>query len=133
MKFLHCGDCNACCNGGLIGEAHGHVFGEGVPCHYLNNQKCSIYKERPDVCKSYQCAWSQGLFTKELKPNKSGILVSVEVKDGKQYLKVVDLIPNVSYNHIVYIDDWCRRHDTFYVRVPYRKTFPIVQVRNNEN
>ncbi len=133
MKYLQCGDCNACCSGSLLGDAYGHEFGNGIPCYFLTHQKCSIYEQRPSVCKDYQCAWSQGLFTKELKPNKSGILVSVERKDNHQYLKVVDLIPNVSYNHIAYIEAWCSQNNTYYIRVPYRKIIPIAEVKNNEN
>jgi hypothetical protein len=133
LNYLQCGDCTACCSGNLKGEANGYQFGDGIPCYFLTKQKCSIYEQRPTVCKNYQCAWSQGLFTKELKPNKSGILVSVEQQDGVQYLKVLDLVPNVSYNIIAYIESWCHTYGTFYVRIPFRKVIPIVEVRNNEN
>jgi hypothetical protein len=133
VKHLQCGDCSACCSGSLIGDAYGYEFGDGIPCYFLKNKKCSIYEQRPEVCQQYQCAWSQGLFPKELKPNKSGILVSVENNEGGQYLKVVDLIPNVSYNHIAYIESWCKLNNTFYVRIPYRKVIPIAEVRNNED
>ena len=33
-----CKECNACCVW-LHGEAHGHQFGGGKPCHFLNNKE----------------------------------------------------------------------------------------------
>lgn len=116
MNFLECGDCNACCSGNLAGVAHGIPFGNGTPCSFLCNSKCTIYDIRPAVCRGYQCAWSQGLFTPELKPNISNLLISVELDTtGMQYLKLIPLSNDVSQETIEYINNWVDNNNTYYV------------------
>jgi hypothetical protein len=50
-----CGTCSFCCV---------HVPVErplnkpaGVKCHFLNHKGCSIYADRPDVCRYWSCRW----------------------------------------------------------------------------
>lgn len=115
MKFLPCGDCTACCDGNLIGEAHGVPFGNKTPCAFLCKSKCTIYTIRPEPCMRYQCAWSQGLFTPELKPTISNLLISVEIdKLGKQFLKIVVINNNVTQETIDYLNDWVDINNTYY-------------------
>ena len=54
-----CGTCTKCCEGWLTGEALGHNFYPGKPCHFLAvNKGCTVYAKRPkDPCSSYKCAW----------------------------------------------------------------------------
>jgi hypothetical protein len=77
----------------LIGNSHGNQYGpvgeHKRPCIFLVKEKCCIYETRPETCRKYQCAWSQGLFPEWMKPNISGCLISVEEKDGMQYLKTI--------------------------------------------
>lgn len=114
MNFLSCGDCNACCSGALGGSAYGISFGNGAACAFLCDRKCSIYQSRPDVCQSYQCAWSQNLFIESLKPNVSNLLISVEQDaNKKQYLKIIPLNKSISQDSIDYINDWVKRHNTY--------------------
>ena len=81
-----CGDCTACCEGSLEGEAYGHRFFPDTPCHFLQDKKCTIYLGRPHTCKNYYCAWVQGLFPEWMQPNLSGILISVELDaERKQF------------------------------------------------
>lgn len=73
-----CGDCTKCCEGPLIGNAHGKTFYPGKPCHYLGCNGCSIYPNRPkDPCQDYRCVW---LDNKELpewmQPHMSGVIIS---------------------------------------------------------
>jgi tetratricopeptide (TPR) repeat protein len=114
MDFRECGDCNACCTGALVGNARGHQFGNGKPCIYLVEEKCSIYEDRPEACRNYQCAWSQHLFPEWMKPNLSGVLISVETENGSQYLKVVELRNNIEENVYNEINRFCRENGTYY-------------------
>lgn len=59
MSKRSCGDCTKCCEGWLEGEALGHKFYPGRPCHFIAIGKgCSVYSKRPkDPCQSYKCAW----------------------------------------------------------------------------
>jgi hypothetical protein len=117
--YRPCGDCTACCDGWLIGEAHGKSFGHGKSCPFLLNKICTIYKDRPSTCQKYQCAWSQHLLPEWMKPNKCGVLVSVENDGAKQYLKVIEMKAAVDYNVFVEIDKFCKDNDTYFVKVPY--------------
>jgi Fe-S-cluster containining protein len=89
MNFRECGPCTECCSGKLIGNSYGNEFGGGRKCIFLVEQKCTIYCTRPDSCQKYQCAWSQKLLSEKFRPDQCRVLVSVEMFDGRQGLKVV--------------------------------------------
>jgi hypothetical protein len=113
-----CGDCKECCDGNLIGEAYGHQFGNKTPCHYLIDDKCSIYSDRPSCCQQYFCLWAQAIIPENMRPDKSKMLVSVEIDDaGKKFLKVVLIEPVVDYAHYRAINNFCEENDTYYVVV----------------
>jgi hypothetical protein len=117
--FLECGTCNECCSGSLTGEARGIPFGKNKPCHFLIDQKCSIYSSRPENCKKFQCGWSQNLFVDWMKPELSGVLVSIEIDvDGKQFLKAT-IIQNktLDIRAIPYLKDWVEKNNTYLVIV----------------
>lgn len=62
MNYLstmrECNGCTACCEGWLSGEAHGHYFQPGRPCHFKCEGGCSIYEKRPEnPCKTFICEW----------------------------------------------------------------------------
>ena len=123
--FRECGDCNLCCKGWLRGSAYGKEFYQGKPCFYLQEEKCSIYENRPEACKKYFCAWVQGLFSEELKPTISGVIVSVEVDNKKrQFLKVVETRLNINKDVYSKINNFCLQNDTYFVIVPYESEQP---------
>lgn len=126
IDFRPCGDCTACCDGFLIGEAKGIPFGDGKPCQFLVSKNCTIYADRPQVCRNYQCAWTQFVLPSWMKPNQCGVMVSVEYdKDGKQYLKVIEMREEIEYNVYSTIDTFTRENNTYWIRVPYKKIIPI--------
>lgn len=116
-SFRECGDCTMCCEGHLYGEAFGKPFGKGQKCFYLQNKSCTVYNERPDTCKKYQCAWSQGIIDESLKPNKCGVLISVEGKPGSQYLKVIETDGPLKQEIREYLDKWVKQNNTTYTVV----------------
>lgn len=83
-----CGECQACCSGLLIGSARGSFFGNLIPCKFLENE-CTIYSDRPETCRRYYCAWAQELLPEWTRPDKTGVIVSVETRKGFQYLNVI--------------------------------------------
>lgn len=89
-QFRECGDCSACCSW-LTAEVYGWEIGCGKACRFLENGKCSIYKARDSVCRKYQCAWTQHLLPEEMRPDKCNIIVSVEIENNIQYLKVIPI------------------------------------------
>jgi Fe-S-cluster containining protein len=124
MEFRPCGDCTACCDGFLIGNAYGNHFGFGKPCNFLVEKKCTIYKDRPQSCHNYQCGWTQGILPEWMKPTECGVMVSVEInkEEQKQFLRVIELKELVSFEVYREIDKFCKENDTYYVKVPYEQT-----------
>jgi Fe-S-cluster containining protein len=107
-----CGSCTACCTW-LIGNAYGYSFGNGRSCKFLCEGGCSVYKARPKTCEGYFCAWAQELIDEDYRPDKSGILVSVEQNENGQYLKVLAIDKNNINNNIIeYFNKWGERMNT---------------------
>lgn len=118
MNFKPCGDCAVCCEGHLIGSAYGNSYGNGKKCLFLVEKKCSIYTARPEACKKYQCAWSQSLLPDHLRPDISGILVTVQTdkSDGKQYLKTTEINQTPNNEVYQYLDQFCQENNTYYIK-----------------
>jgi len=114
--FNPCNECHECCNGNLIGNAHGNNFGQGKKCLFLVDKLCTIYENRPDTCKKFQCAWSQKLFDDEnMRPDKSGLLISVEYdSDNKQFLKVIQTKDLVEYKYYKEVEKFCESNNTYF-------------------
>ena len=76
-KDRQCGDCTACCEYFPIKELGKAAT---VPCEKLANPKgscnnCTIYNDRPKVCKEYACMWVAGYGAEEDRPDRCGILI----------------------------------------------------------
>lgn len=72
-----CGPCSACCTYLGIEELQKP---SNVTCKHLTgagHAKCSIYANRPEACRKYKCSWLEGMGPEWLKPNRSGILITV--------------------------------------------------------
>lgn len=121
MNFRECGDCTACCDGHIIGNSHGNIFGYHKPCIFLVHKKCTIYNDRPQSCHNFQCAWTQNLFPAWMKPNECGVLISVEINktDNIQFLRVIEMSETIEYSVYAEIEKFCNENNTYYVKVPY--------------
>ncbi len=108
-----CGDCKACCEGHLAAIVHGTRMGPN-PCAFLCG-KCIIYDIRPQLCKNYQCLWSQDILSEENRPDKTGLLVSVENLKGWQYLKIIKTKEYYSQSGLSEIMRFARENSTSYV------------------
>jgi Fe-S-cluster containining protein len=55
----------------------------GTPCHNLNGGGCAIYPVRPKVpCRTFKCAWLQGVMDEDKRPDKSGYVMWHTEIDG---------------------------------------------------
>lgn len=90
-----CGDCQACCQGWLQGDAFGCSFGLGKPCVFLLGG-CTVYEFRPKVCQNFFCAWAQEILPIPMRPDKFKVLVSVERWSGGQYLRCIGMGVEIS-------------------------------------
>ena len=83
-----CNGCTACCDGWLIGSAHNHKFWPGRKCHFVSEDGCSIYDQRPqDPCQTFKCQWLvDSNFPDWLKPSLSKVIFVQRVIDGIPYM-----------------------------------------------
>jgi hypothetical protein len=88
-----CGSCTKCCDGTLTGEALGHKFFKGKPCHYVALGKgCTVYANRPKhPCVEYKCVWLQNPDVPEwMKPNEVNALLNASNLNGIPYINLLE-------------------------------------------
>ena len=88
-----CGDCSACCYVLKVQNVAPHTDGEDNrelkvfdKAEYTRcvHQKprgtncCRIYKERPQACSTFACGWLKGLGTQNDRPDKVGVVFTLE-------------------------------------------------------
>ena len=91
MSKRSCGTCTKCCEGYLTGEALGHTFYGGKPCHFVAIGKgCTVYEKRPkDPCVSYKCDWLINPDIPEwMKPSDIDAIIDLREIEGHQYLSL---------------------------------------------
>ena len=70
-----CGECTACCTTHGIREINKQA---AEKCEHVCKAGCSIYQDRPESCRGYECAWLQGMFGEDVRPDKCGIVVEMQ-------------------------------------------------------
>jgi len=91
MEKRSCGSCTKCCEGYLSGEALGHTFYNGKPCHFIAiGTGCTVYAKRPkDPCVSYKCAWLTNAEIPEwMKPSDIDAIIDMREIQGHTYLNL---------------------------------------------
>ena len=86
-----CGTCTKCCEGHLASMINGQPMYPGKPCYLLEIGKgCSDYDNRPEKpCRVFNCEWLINPEVPEnLKPEKSGVIISWQKIDGIRFLKM---------------------------------------------
>jgi hypothetical protein len=68
-----CGSCNACCDIMEVAAVDKPV--NQLCTHWQTGTGCSIYDRRPQMCRSFVCAWLQGHLDDDWFPAKLGIIV----------------------------------------------------------
>jgi len=73
-----CGDCVVCCVTPLI-DTPGFHKPEGVVCPNCTGSGCAIYDNRPEVCRTFNCAWKRiASMPPETRPDRLGVMISLE-------------------------------------------------------
>ena len=105
-----CGSCTKCCEGWLSGEALGHSFYPGKPCHFISIGKgCSVYSKRPkDPCVSYKCAWLLNLdFPEWMKPDEVNAIIDFREINGIKYIQVNEAGETLRSDVLTWIIQYC--------------------------
>lgn len=113
MPERSCGECTACCEGWLTGEAHGHSFQPGRPCFYLQNN-CGIYETRPEnPCQTYKCVWlADSSLPLWMRPDKSKAIVTEREIEGIKYWDVSECGQTLSSEVLSYLVMWAIDNQT---------------------
>ena len=75
-----CGDCTVCCTWPTINKPEIQKV-SGATCKHCTTGGCAIYETRFPVCKGFYCAWrTVDIFDEDWRPDKSGVLASVETE-----------------------------------------------------
>ena len=87
-----CGSCTKCCEGWVAGQARDSHFYPGVPCDYLADNGCSIYKSRPEhPCQSFVCEWLvDRSISYYMKPDKSCIILIRRKINDIEYVEMAE-------------------------------------------
>jgi hypothetical protein len=77
-----CGTCYTCCVWLGIEELKKWT---GQACKHLDGKnpegRCSIYEHRPKACRDYHCMWRAGWGPEGMRPDQSGLLITVYSRD----------------------------------------------------
>lgn len=77
-----CGSCTVCCRDlAIVHDGMNKL--PGITCeHCVTGGGCGIYATRPNVCRTYHCAWrSLDHLDESWRPDRSGILINLEVRE----------------------------------------------------
>lgn len=106
-----CGTCYACCTWLGINELK--KWG-GQNCKHLDGSnphgRCSIYAKRPAACSAYSCAWLEGFGDEDLKPEKSGLLITLYAPHEEKTWGELKLGSTPSATVIVFDQDKAQSH-----------------------
>ena len=73
-----CGDCTACC---VLPDIDTPELKkpEGQVCPHCTGKGCGIYDTRPEVCRTFNCAWKRiASMTPETRPDRLGVMFTLE-------------------------------------------------------
>lgn len=90
-----CGDCRACCT---VFDLPEYGKPRNVLCPNADSAGpgtgCGVYRGRPDRCRSFECAWKQGLAGEGDRPDRLGVMLYlIPLTDGQAGLGVIELEP----------------------------------------
>jgi Fe-S-cluster containining protein len=88
-----CGSCSLCCTVLRVDELR--KLG-GTPCvHQRAGGGCSIYVERPGICRAYRCLWLGGGLRDGDRPDALGAVLDVVTQGSSAWLEIREAEPGV--------------------------------------
>lgn len=88
-----CGDCTVCCVVPLI-DTPELQKAEGEVCPNCTGGGCAIYEARPQVCRTFNCAWKRiATMPPETRPDRLGVMFTLES----------NLPPRNVFEHLFYV------------------------------
>jgi hypothetical protein len=127
-----CGSCSICCINLRIEEVNLKKLA-GTPCIHLSKDNgCSIYLERPEVCRNWYCGWRyMKLLDEDWRPDKSDILIR-PVEDGLIFESIKDSLKLANERTLGIIGGGIELGLSIYISVPKEQGFCNSIVKINE-
>jgi len=72
MGVNKCGECTVCCTLSEVKDINKNAWEDCKFC--ISKKGCSIYKDRPQDCKDFECAYLQTQAPIELRPDNCGVM-----------------------------------------------------------
>jgi hypothetical protein len=103
-----CGGCTVCCVVPTIDTPEIQKVSR-ARCRHCVSGGCAIYDKRPQICRTYYCAWrTVDIFDEDWRPDKSGVLAMVETERIPKSFELstgINLMLVGDANHIIR-QDW---------------------------
>lgn len=92
-----CGSCNVCCVALTINDVALQKV-QGYRCKNAQpDNQCAIYEDRPQTCRKFECGWRLLKWVRPgLRPDRSGVLIRVQVSKTGEHGVIVTLLDNRS-------------------------------------
>lgn len=74
-KPRRCRECTECCT---VLSVHEMEKPADTACTFCTRGGCSIYEARPGSCRTFTCAWLQGLFADKDRPDRLGVIFAAQ-------------------------------------------------------
>lgn len=98
-----CGPCTACCVLPRISAEPDFPSGKPgyVRCDKLCATGCSVYDDRPELCRDYVCLWRVGIVNgdERRRPDRLGLMFTLDEMDGKPVIEAWELWEGAATNH----------------------------------
>jgi hypothetical protein len=134
-----CGPCSECCFSIGVHELDKRMFARCKHEKISKRGACSIYKTRPESCKTFSCLWLGGHFDRKDRPDRTGIVFAtadmpgcqiviayVRRRDADKTGRGLELLERLAQVIPVYI----KRSDgtkSFMVTEPFAHLLPLLQ------
>jgi len=127
-----CGSCTKCCEGWLQADIYGHKMFPGKHCNFLKQSKCTIYDNRPDVCRDFECGWLRDdgtLFDEWTRPDIVNHILVFTRQIGCSWYEIVPAQETISLTFLSYILSIAKQHD---INIKYRLGESFVLIGSDE-
>jgi hypothetical protein len=115
MNSNPCGSCTFCCKNIPSHRQNPEDFelDHNYDCNKLCENGCSVYENRPQSCRDYECLYTLNYFPELKNPFDNGIvaipLISTYTQQKKLLVKSIS--NNFDENQLSILEEWCIQHN----------------------
>ena len=125
IKNRLCGSCTVCCTEeGRLDfsfNENGFIKEDNKTCPYLDTtcNMCGVHKDRPKVCRDFDCSWIYGFGEEKDRPDKSGLLVYEQNINNGHWIIFLETEKGALFNSKSMVLDIINKRNTAGIVVKY--------------